>query len=449
MTHMFGTLSGRFSLLACAGLLTLSACATGDEVLPGQREPIREAVDETRSLRLIEPGANEVRGIALAPQQSNLNWAQRPGSDITRVQNAALGSSLQPLWQAAIGAGDKKRQRIVTDPVVADGRVFTMDSDSVVVATSTQGARLWTRDLTPDRDRSGEAAGGQFAYANGVLYAASAYGTLTALDPATGAEIWQQKLGATGTGAPVVANGLVYLVAGDATAWAIEASSGRIRWQLDGLQDSENVQGAPAPALSDNLVVFAFGSGELQASFREGGLRLWSAAVVGQRRGLAAATVNDVTADPVVAGNTAYVGTHAGRLVALDVNSGDRLWTQQMGALAPIWPAGDSIFAINDLNQLVRIDATDGAVVWTQNLSGFVPRRRTTRRAAIHAHHGPILAGGRLIVASNDGFVRSFDPASGEVVQTIAVPGGATSAPIVAGGTLYVVSTRGVLHAFR
>ncbi|KNG95670.1 quinoprotein [Pseudaestuariivita atlantica] len=431
------------------GLALLAACAEPEVILPGKREALREGADETGAFRLVEASENTARAISLPPQQANASWAQRPGSDATRVGHAALGSGLQPLWQAAIGAGDKKRQRIIADPVVADGRVFTMDSSSVVVATSTAGARLWERDLTPERDRSGEAAGGQFAYAGGVLYVASAYGTLTALDPATGEEIWVQKLGATGTGAPIVSNGLVYLVAGDATAWAIEADSGRIRWQIDGVQDGNNVQGAPAPAITDTLVIFAYGSGEVQAAFREGGLRLWNSAIVGQRRGIAAATVNDVTGDPVVSGSRMFVGTHAGRLVAMDVNSGSRVWTQQMGALAPVWPAGDSIFVVNDLNQLVRVDAEDGSVVWTTNLPGFKPRRNPRRRAEIFAHHGPILAGGLIYVSTGDGSVRAYDPVSGDEVQRLAVPGGASTAPVVAGGTLYVVSGQGTLHAFR
>jgi outer membrane protein assembly factor BamB len=71
------------------------------------------------------------------------------------------------------------------------------------------------------------------------------------------------------------------------------------------------------------------------------------------------------------------------------------------------------------------------------------------RRSEIVAHHGPVLAGGRLHVASNDGFLRSYDPRSGALLSSVEIPGGATSDPVVAGGVLYVVSTKGQLHAFR
>jgi outer membrane protein assembly factor BamB len=71
------------------------------------------------------------------------------------------------------------------------------------------------------------------------------------------------------------------------------------------------------------------------------------------------------------------------------------------------------------------------------------------RRSDIFAHYGPILAGGRLIIASSDGLLRQFDPAKGELITTVKIPSGAASAPIVVDGTLYVLSTNGNLLAFR
>ena len=62
---------------------------------------------------------------------------------------------------------------------------------------------------------------------------------------------------------------------------------------------------------------------------------------------------------------------------------------------------------------------------------------------------GPVLAGGQIIVASNDGKIRFFNPQSGALVRSIDIPGGATTAPVIAGGVMYVVSTQGQLYAFR
>jgi len=67
----------------------------------------------------------------------------------------------------------------------------------------------------------------------------------------------------------------------------------------------------------------------------------------------------------------------------------------------------------------------------------------------VFAHYGPVLAGGRLWVASNDGLIRSFNPTTGAATGSLEINGGATTNPVVVGQTMYVVSAKGQLHAFR
>ena len=426
----------------------LAGCADREIILPGERLGVREILQDSDGAAAAPE--NTTLAANLPSATANSSWAQSHVSPWARTTHAALSDQLTQVWSTSIGQGDSRRARIITDPVVADGRIFTVDSAGRVAATSTGGESLWSYSLVPLRDDASQALAGGLAYDDGRLYVTSGFGTLTALDAATGSEIWTQRLQATATGAPTVYRGLVYVVAGDSTAWAIEAEDGRVRWQSDGLGDVGNVAGAAPPAVNDTHVVFSFGSGAVQGAFRQGGLRLWSADIVGTRRGFAIALVDDITGYPVIDGNTVYAGNHSGSVVALNVNSGERIWTAQQGALDPVWPAGNSVYFISDLNELVRLDATDGRQIWAVDLPGYEPVRRPQRRRdSAFANHGPILAGGRLVVASSDGFLRSFDPASGDLISQTEIRGGATTRPVVANGTLYVVSTNGVLHAYR
>ena len=438
---------GRWLLgLGCAALL-LSACSEREVILPGERIGIFEALG-AEGAPALDPAPNRSLPIRLPAAVRNANWSQAPVTDATRTAHPALGTALQLAFAAPIGQGDSRRQRITAAPVVEGGRVFTLDSSAQVTATTTGGATAWTYNLTPLRDNVGEAHGGGLAVGGGRLYVTSGFGRLVALDPATGRELWVQDLDGTGTGTPSYRDGVVYLVSGDTTGWAIEADTGRIRWQIDSVEDLGNVSGGPAPAITDTLAIFGFGSGELAAAFRKGGLSVWNGAIAGRRAGRARALIQDITGDPMVAGDRLYVGNFSGSMAALDVNSGERIWTAQEGATGPAWPVGGSVFAVTDLGELVRLDAATGARVWGVPLPGFV-RQKPRRRSEVVAHHGPIVAGGRVIVASNDGLLRQFDPASGALLGRTEIPGGATTAPVVAGGTLYVVSTSGQLLAYR
>jgi len=436
--------------LGLVGLLLLPACAKKDSILTGSREDIRAVMSddagETTLASVVTPA--QAPPLTLPASRANADWPQSIASPATRAAHPALGPAPRLIWSVGIGEGDGKRNRITADPIVAGGRIFTLDSQARVSAVSTSGQLLWSRDLIPPNDAGSDASGGGLAHGGGKVYVSSGFGLLTALDAATGKTVWQQNLRTTGSGSPTVYDGLVYLVSGDEIGWALDAANGRIKWQISGTPDASNVLGAPAPAVSDKYVVFAFGSGQVQGAFRKGGLRRWDAQVAGRRAGFATGSVTDITTDPVVDGNTVFVGSHSGRTVALGLANGERLWTAPDGPLNPVWSAGGSIFMVSDRNELVRLSARDGNRLWGRKLP-FFTKAKPRKQSEIYAHHGPIIAGGRLIVASNDGQMRFFNPQNGQPLGTTPLPGGATTNPVVAGGTLYVVSTKGQLLAFR
>ncbi|WP_170329259.1 outer membrane protein assembly factor BamB family protein [Ruegeria arenilitoris] len=428
--------------VAALSLTALAACEEPEVILPGPREDIRPTANNE---------AIETRGskpISVPAQKANANWSQSAGTPAYRTNNAALRATPQRIWSTSIGDGDSRKRRITAEPVVAGGLIYTLDAGATVSAVTPQGQVAWSTNLIPPSDGDSDATGGGLAYANGVLYVSSGFGRLTALDAKSGGIKWQKRLNATGSGAPLVNDGILYLVAGDETGWAVNTKDGRIAWQIQGTPSVGNVLGAPAPVIASDFSVFAFGSGDIAATFRKGGIRRWNASVAGGRRGRAAAQIVDVTGGPMVVGDAIYIGNHSGRTVAFDSGSGERIWTANEGAVDTVWPAGNSLFLISDRSQLVRLDRADGSIVWAQDLPGFV-KDKPRRRGPIIAHYGPILAGGRIVVASNDGYLRFFNPVDGTLLNRVEVPGGATTAPVVAGQTLYVVSSKGDLHAFR
>lgn len=437
--------SGLF--LACLAVLGLSGCEEKEVILTGEREDLRPAEVQDATVRL-DPRANTSRPIRLAAQRNNAEWAQSFGTPEYRTAHPALSSSPRRVWSVSIGQGDSRRQRITASPVVGGGLIYTLDASALISAVTPAGQVAWSTDLTPRTDGDEDATGGGMAYDDGVLYVSSGYGLLTALDAQSGEIRWQQKLEATGSGQPLVRNGLIYLVAGDDTGWAIETDTGRIAWQVLATPSIANVLGAPAPVVTGPLTVFAFGSGDLISTFRRGGLRRWDASVKGQSVGSVVSRYGDITGAPVLVGKTLYIGNHSGRIAALSADSGERLWTRHFGAVDPVWPAGGSLFVLTERSQLVRMNASDGAPVWVVELPHFV-KDKPKKREEAYAHYGPILAGGQVITASNDGLLRFYAPEDGTQTMQIELPGGASSAPVVAGQTLYVVSSNGQLHAFR
>ena len=416
----------------------LAACGEEDVILPGERFDLRPTAATV----------NEVRDVALPAARANADWTHRNGGADHQISHPALGTTLAPVFVAEIGEGNSRRARITSEPVVAGGVVYTVDARATVTATSTDGQTLWSRNLTPGRDNANDASGGGVSVGNGQVYVTTGFGEITALNAATGQVLWVQDLDAPVNTGPTLNGDLVYVVSRDSTAWALETSNGRVRWQRSGTPSSANFGGGASPAISGEFAIFPFPSGEIAATYPRGGLPRWSTVVSGDRLGRAASLINDIAGDPVISGNRVYIANFGGRTVALDLDDGSRIWTAGEGAVSPVWPTGDSVFLINDVNELVRLDGSNGTAVWRVSLPNF-EEGRTVRQRSVFAHYGPVLAGGRLIVTSSDGLIRQFDPRSGALIATIDLPGGAASAPVVAGETLYVLNKDGQLHAFR
>ncbi|MCX7287894.1 MAG: PQQ-binding-like beta-propeller repeat protein, partial [Rhodobacterales bacterium] len=328
-------------------------------------------------------------------------------------------------------------------------RIFTIDAGVTVSATSTGGGTLWSTNLTASYDAGGGQSGGGLAVAGNRLIATTGFGEVVALDVATGGIAWRQRVDSPLSGAPATDGQLVYVIGRDGSAWASDLSDGSVVWQVVGTPGTSGYVGTAAPTDGGRAVFFPSSAGDLMAVLKiGGGTKIWQTSLAGKRLGRAYAYSPDVTGDAVLSGKVLFAGTASGRTVALSASSGDMIWSADEGALGPIAVGGGSLFLVNDEARLVRLDAATGDVIWSVPMPYF-PDGKVQRRKGIYAHYGPVLAGGRVIVASSDGLLRVFNPVDGSLTHTAEIPGGASAQPAVAGGVLYVVSAAGQLHAFR
>ena len=438
-----------------AGLSLLAACGDREVILQGERFPVRADLDasipvEGQPAPTAPPEAENLSAPIALPGQTNLGeWTHRAGNARHLMPHSALSATPQRVWTASIGAGSSRKNRISAAPVVSSGRVFTMDADVTVTATSTGGGTIWSTDLTASFDRGGGVSGGGLAVGGDRLFAATTYGEVVALDATSGAVLWRQRVDAPVTGAPATDGSVVYVSGKDGSAWAIDATDGKVIWQVVGTPGLAGYVGTSAPTVGDRAVIFPSAGGDLMAVLKiGGGTKIWQKSLAGKRLGAAYALTPEVTADAVIEGGVIYAGTGSGRTVAMSSSSGERIWSADEGALGPVALGGGSLFLVSDQAELVRLDAATGEVIWSVEMPYFT-KDKVKKRKGIYAHYGPVLAGGRVMVVSSDGLLRAFDPTDGSLTHTAEIPGGAAAQPAVAGGTLYVVGGNGQLHAFR
>ncbi len=426
----------RASLVAAVATLVLAGCQGREPRLPGDRIAIRPDPSPV--------AAAAARPLALPAPQVNTDWSHRNGAANGRFLHLAFADTPQLVWSVDIGAGSGRRSRLITAPIVAGGLVFALDAAGQLTAVTTGGQVAWRRSLAPTGQRPDSGPGGGMAVDGGVLYVTTGFGEVMALNPATGGEYWRETLDAPIRAAPTVADGRVFVVARNDVAYAFSASDGAILWRVQGT-GGPGVLGGASPATQGPLVAIPFASGEVLGVLARNGLQIWGTAVTGGRRELVRNRISDITGDPVIDGATVYASNQSGRTISLNSTTGERNWTMAEGAFGPAWPVGGAVFLLSDTGALVRVDASTGELVWLTQLPEYPNERR---REAI-AHHGPVLAGGRLWVASSDGLLRAFAPVNGASLGAVTLPGGAAAPPAIARGVMYVVTRDGRLHAFQ
>ena len=170
------------TLTVCA--IALAGCEQPQPIIPGKREAVDTLIQDApvRSETVNKSVAFRAPGMS-----TNANWTQGHGTARSRTTHPTLGAKPQLVWSVPIGVGDGQRTRITADPVVADGRIFTVDAEARLSAHATSGAALWSIDLTPQGEGKGEATGAGIAHGNGTLFMTTAYGVLHAINPTTGA----------------------------------------------------------------------------------------------------------------------------------------------------------------------------------------------------------------------------------------------------------------------
>ncbi|WP_150005115.1 outer membrane protein assembly factor BamB family protein [Iodidimonas muriae] len=393
-----------------------------------------------------DPAIADVRVILPRPYR-NKNWPQSGGTAANTAQHLEIAPTLKRAWRTSIGRGSDILTRLDMEPVVEDGTVFAIDTRGLVSAIDTEtGRKRWQVRLERKKEKKALAFGGGLAVQGGVLYVATGYGFLSALDTDTGREIWRHDGIVPLRGAPSISEGRIFTLTQDNQLLALNAKDGSLIWTQSGLPEDAGLLGAASPAVAGDTVVAAMSSGELMAMRVENGRLAWQDTLSRTRRLTPLATLADIDGNPVISRNRVYAVGHAGRMVAIDMRSGERVWESNVPSVHTPWIGGDYLYVLSVDAEIAAISVADGRVRWVTRLQRFKdPEDRDTPLSWT----GPVLAGDRLIIASSHGYVLSISPYTGDFLGAEKLPDGALASPVVADGTVYFLTEGADLVAYR
>lgn len=443
--------SRRGVLMTAAAALAapLAGCGLFDE----DEKPIiigkRENVLSVGAGLTVDP--SDTTPISLPPPVAVAEWPQPGRVPSHEAANAMLNgratlTGLKQHWSVMIGAG-KKAGVLGAQPMVAYGRVYSMDAAGVISAFSLDtGERIWRTPTKPKKMRSSNLGGG-LTVTDGIVYVVDGVAECLALDARTGEVKWRVDVGTPGRSAPTVVSGRMVFGTIDERLIALDAATGRQLWNYAATASATIVFGQPAPAIVDNVVLAGFGSGDTAAIRLETGEPVWSdtlGAAGGRNSILDFSSIHGL---PVISNGTAYIISLGQVMTAIDMRSGRRLWERTVSGKEGLVVAGNWLFVLSADQQLACLDRTTGHVRWVTVLPRF--RKTKSSKGAI-VWSGPVLAEGRLICVSDyprQGMI-SVDAVTGKLGDTMKLETSSPLTPVVAQGRLLVVTDDGRLTSY-
>lgn len=436
-------LSKNIKLLAsAAAVLAVCACSS-DKVLPkGERLSVLDPV------AAIKPDVASAAGKIIIPAAAaNSDW-QQEGYNAQHVQNNfKVGTAFQKQWSSSFGKGSSKREFLISKPLAAKNKVYTLDAAGRLSAFDIKNGNLvWKLQLHSKNDNVDDTAlkGAGIAVNNGVVYATTGYGAIYAVNAQKGEILWNKSLQTPLRIAPMAANGNVYVQSVDNKFYALNAKNGEEQWKYDiSLENTTLVGGAPAAYSADlDMVVTGFSNGEIQAFNASLGTPLWSDVLISNRQAYSSTFLDTVKAAPVIEGETVYAVGNANILTAIDLRSGSRKWEKEVGSVNTPLLVGNTLYVVSNTNDLLAVNKENGDILWATPVN-------LGKKPADVMIFNPVMLDGRLIVALSNGTVYAYMPQTGKLLNTVDLDEKLNSAPIAAAGYVFFVTAEADLIAYK
>jgi outer membrane protein assembly factor BamB len=198
------------------------------------------------------------------------------------------------------------------------------------------------------------------AVANGKVYFGSGDGNVYAVTADTGIEVWKVQTKDVVHASPAVYNNTVYIGSWDSSLYALNGESGEEKWTFQAGQDNtihNQVGFQSSPAVVDGTVYVGCRDGHVYALD----------AVTGKKKWDYSTNKSWVNTTPAVRNGIVYAGTSdSSRFMALDAKNGHLIWNFKAGGYIFSSPAlaGELAYIGSHNGKVYAIETKTGKMAW-------------------------------------------------------------------------------------
>jgi outer membrane protein assembly factor BamB len=303
----------------------------------------------------------------------------------------------------------------------AKGRVFALNP--------TTGAKVWEVE-TKSRVISGPTVG------TSQVLVGTLDGDVIALKRADGKQLWKAQVSSEVLAAPATDGERVIAKCVDGKVFALSAEDGSRLWTFDRSVPSLTLRGLSPPLITGLRVIVGMDNGHVVALKMSDGQLLWDQAVAVPSGRTELERLTDIDAALIEGDDVIYALSFGGELAALDPATGQVAWRRGIKSYTGATLLDNLLFVTDNDGVIWALDAKTGAAAWKQDQLLY---RRLSAPAAID---------GYIAVGDLEGYVHWLDPHDGKIVARTRVGSDPIASPPVAGDdVLYVANADGKIAA--
>ncbi|MBI3561861.1 MAG: outer membrane protein assembly factor BamB [Gammaproteobacteria bacterium] len=305
--------------------------------------------------------------------------------------------SIQKRWSVKFGEGTAD-QYLHLPPVFSHHIGYVVDRLGMITAFEDKsGAIVWQRDTKLP-------FGSTATIVDTTLLLGTSHGEVVAIDASNGTTRWISHVSSEVLAPPQASKEIVVVRCVDGSLYGLNLTNGERLWTTEQRTPALTLRGTSAPVITHDIVLAGYDTGNMVAYSLQSGKLLWQTTVAASQGRTDLERMIDIDADPIVSDDVVYVVAYQGRLAALQLGSGQILWTRDLESYVGMNIDAYRIYLTASDGVIWALDRNNGSTLWKQD--GLL-RRAVTR---------PQLQKQYLIVGDFNGYLHWLRRDTGKIV---------------------------------
>ena len=337
---------------------------------------------------------------------------------------------LKSRWSRGVGDGQGEGLYKI-NPILVNDSIYVASSEGKLASVDAEtGRERWKINLDL-------ALSGGVGHYRGSIFVGASEGLVVRLSADSGEEIWRAVVSGEVLSAPQGDGRYVVAQTYDGKLMGFDYQTGETRWTYTSDVPVLTLRGTGTPMILGDKAIAGFADGKLVAVNLRSGNVAWESRVAIPQGRSEIERIVDIDGSMALQGNELYVASYQGRLAAIDTRSGRRLWQRNVSSVSGVGVGFGNVYVADDDGTVSAFLRNGQGVRWQNIDLGF---RELSRPTPVNSY---------VATVDFEGYLHLLSQVDGKIVGRTKVDSkGARADMIAQGNRLFVYTNDGALKAY-